>query len=55
MLLWMMYRFFRFTAGIEAAQLPDYDLIFKQLSFVEYENAAFMHGFIKSKVYRKSS
>lgn len=53
MLLWMMYCFFRFTAGIEATRLPDYDLIFDRLSYQEMEHAEFLHGFIRSKVYKK--
>jgi tRNA (cmo5U34)-methyltransferase len=53
-LLWFMYRFFRFTAGIEAATLPDYKVIFGKLPLQEISSKNFLNGFIRSKAFMKS-
>ncbi|MBK9732010.1 MAG: class I SAM-dependent methyltransferase [Chitinophagaceae bacterium] len=55
LLLWLMYRFFRFTAGIDAVQLPEYDFIFKELKLKELGRKNFMDGFMQSRVYKKTS
>lgn len=50
-LLWFMYRFFRVTTGIAAEELPDYDMLFRELK--EVERKKFLRGFIQSRVYVK--
>lgn len=51
-MLWMMYRFFRIVAGIEARTLPDWDRQLKQAGLAEVDLKIFFNGFIKSCYYR---
>ena len=53
-LLWFMYRFFRLTAGIQAAILPDYNTIFDKLPLQEISSKNFLNGFIRSKAFTKT-
>ncbi|MDB5263527.1 MAG: methyltransferase type 12 [Adhaeribacter sp.] len=53
LLLKSMYAFFRFTAGISAQSLPDWEDMLAQLPLIEQESAPFYGGLIKSKVYHK--
>lgn len=52
-LLWLMYLFFRLTAGIPTGKLPHYDAIFYGSKLQETGRSNFMNGFIQSRCYRK--
>lgn len=51
--LWLMYRFFRFTCGIEADRLPDWEGHLTASGLVEVSSKFFCKKFIKSGLYRK--
>ena len=51
--LFIMYRFFRLAAGIEASKLPPWEEQIAGLGLVEIEKKFFYGGFIKSGVYKK--
>lgn len=53
-MLWVMYRFFRITTGIEARQLPDWPSVLHQAGLVETDSQKFYRGFIKAAVYTKT-
>jgi len=48
MMLWMMYRFFRITTGIEAKTLPGWENQLRENGLKESEFKNFFGGFIKS-------
>jgi tRNA (cmo5U34)-methyltransferase len=50
-MLWIMYRFFGITCGIEAAQLPDWEECLARRGFVLRSYDFFYGGFIKSTRY----
>jgi ubiquinone/menaquinone biosynthesis C-methylase UbiE len=47
-MIWVMYRFFRATCGIEAAHLPDWERCIAHTGFVSDEYEFFYGGFMKS-------
>lgn len=47
-MLWVMYRFFRVTCGIDALQLPDWEGRLGRLGYVPKEYEYFYGGFMKS-------
>jgi ubiquinone/menaquinone biosynthesis C-methylase UbiE len=47
-LLFVMYRFFRWTCSIEASRLPDWEDQLKNNGIIERDSRAFFSGFIKS-------
>lgn len=51
LLLFVMYRFFRWTCSIEASRLPDWQNALRRNDFKERETKAFFYGFIKSSWY----
>ena len=51
-ILWMMYRFFRVIARIEATHLPDWQTEIIYADFTLLESEKFENGFIKSNVYQ---
>lgn len=51
-LLWIMYRFFRVTTGIEASRLPDWQSTLQKAGMQEIRSKKFYCGFIKSSVYQ---
>lgn len=53
MYLFIMYRFFRLTTGIEANKLPQWEEQIAALGVVELDKNFFYGGFIKSGVYKK--
>ena len=48
-----MYFFFRLTAGLKQAQLPDFNKAFQKNAFIEKNNVRFKHGLIQSRLYQK--
>ncbi|HEX6890791.1 MAG TPA: methyltransferase domain-containing protein [Chryseolinea sp.] len=50
-LLFLMYRFFRWTCGIEAKNLPDWQLQLAKAGFVERSTTWYYRGFIKSALH----
>lgn len=52
MMLWLMYRFFRLIARIEATQLPDWETEMIHAGFTLSEIKKFKSGFIKSALYQ---
>ena len=53
-LLWIMYRFFKLTTGIEASTLPRWERSIEACGFKEEKHQFFYGMFIKSSVYRKA-
>jgi tRNA (cmo5U34)-methyltransferase len=53
-MLWVMYRFFRMTTGIEATRLPNWTSVLTKSGMQELDSAKFYKGFIKSSVYTMS-
>jgi ubiquinone/menaquinone biosynthesis C-methylase UbiE len=51
-LLWVMYRFFKLTAGISASELPQWERVMKRAGYEIYSHF-FFGSFIKSSVFRK--
>jgi ubiquinone/menaquinone biosynthesis C-methylase UbiE len=51
-LLWIMYRFFKLTASINASELPQWEKLMT-LTGCEMYSHSFFNRFIKSSVYRK--
>ena len=49
-MLWIMYRFFRSTTGIEASQLPDWESAIKKTKARVVDSKRFYCGFIKACV-----
>ncbi len=52
MILWLMYRFFRIIAWIEATHLPDWQNEMIHAGFTLSDGKKFKKGFIKSNLYR---
>jgi tRNA (cmo5U34)-methyltransferase len=52
MMLWLMYRFFRIIAWIEATHLPDWQDEMIHAGFTLSDSKKFKNGFIKSNLYR---
>lgn len=52
MMLWVMYRFFRISTGIEATRLPNWQNILFQAEVKEIQSARFYRGFIKASVFK---
>jgi len=52
MMLWLMYRFFRIIAWIEATHLPDWQNEMIHAGFTLSDSKKFKNGFIKSNLYR---
>jgi tRNA (cmo5U34)-methyltransferase len=50
-LLWVMYRFFRSTTGIEAARLPEWEKTLLELGMEIKASEDFKNGFIRSVVF----
>ena len=53
-MLWIMYRFFRITTGIEASRLPHWESALLKSGIQEVESAKYYGRFIKSSVYKIS-
>lgn len=53
-MLWIMYRFFRITTGIEAKRLPDWRVALLKSGVNEVDSVNYYGGFIKSSVYKIS-
>lgn len=53
-LLWIMYRFFRSAAGIEACSLPYWEKFVEQAGLKESDSRVFYKGFIKAVWYTKA-
>jgi tRNA (cmo5U34)-methyltransferase len=51
LLLFLMYRFFRWACAIEARNLPDWEDQLEKNGFVQRSEATFYFGFIKSSLY----
>jgi ubiquinone/menaquinone biosynthesis C-methylase UbiE len=51
MMLWLMYRFFRLIARIEAKELPDWQNEMIRADFILLDYKKFKNGFIKSNLY----
>jgi len=51
LLLFAMYRFFRWTCSIEATELPDWEGELRRNGFTVRDSKAFYDGFIKSSLY----
>jgi len=51
-MLWMMYRFFRLVAGIEAKQLPAWTAILDKAGAQVESEKLFSNGFIKTVLFR---
>lgn len=51
-MLWVMYRFFRITTGIEPSRLPDWPSALKKTGMQEVNTKKFYRGFIKSSIYK---
>jgi ubiquinone/menaquinone biosynthesis C-methylase UbiE len=51
LLLFLMYRFFRWACSIEARNLPDWEELLEKNGFVQRSEASFYFGFIKSALY----
>lgn len=51
-MLWIMYRFFRVIARIEATQLPDWESKMVHAGFTVSSSKKFKSGFIKSTLYQ---
>ena len=54
MMLWIMYRFFRFTSGISGSRLSSWELHLRAVGLRATASKLFFHGFIKSGLYTKS-
>ncbi len=52
LMLWVMYRFFRITARIEATRLPDWQHEMNDAGLTLFDSKNFKRGFIKSNLYR---
>ncbi len=52
LMLWIMYRFFRVTTGIEANRLPGWKVALEKSGVHEVESANYYGGFIRSSVYK---
>ena len=52
LMLWIMYRFFRITACIEATRLPDWQREMNHAGLTLLDSKNFKRGFIKSNLYR---
>lgn len=55
MMLWTMYRFFRFVSGITGSRLSSWDQHLLTAGMRTTASKSFFHGFIKSALYTKSS
>jgi|JI10StandDraft_1071094.scaffolds.fasta_scaffold190793_4 tRNA (cmo5U34)-methyltransferase len=53
-MLWIMYRFFRSAAGIEARRLPYWEKLIEQAGLTESDSKVFYRGFIKTARYTKA-
>jgi len=53
-LLYLMYRFFHFTAGIAVQPLPDFTLVFNRAGWRATDTSTFFGDFIRSQVYRRT-
>lgn len=51
-LIWLMYRFFRLSANIQARHLPDIDQIIIHSNFQRFKSRQFSHGLIFSHIYQ---
>lgn len=51
LMLWVMYRFFQFTAGVEASMLPDLNSAMQQSGWIKKTSKRFYGGFIESAVF----
>ena len=51
LLLFLMYRFFRWVCSIEARNMPDWEDQLQKNGFVQRSEASFFFGFIKSALY----
>ncbi len=52
-LLWVMYKFFVVTSGIEARRLPDWEKLVAGSGFQQIKSRLFVAGFINSAVWKK--
>ncbi|RYC69433.1 class I SAM-dependent methyltransferase [Spirosoma sordidisoli] len=52
-LLWSMIRFFRLTAGIEARQLPDWQLLMSQAGLVCRDRQSAVGGMVSAEVWER--
>jgi tRNA (cmo5U34)-methyltransferase len=50
-LLWIMIRFFRLTAGIEAAQLPDWQRLLAEAGLIRQQNQPQVGGMVRAEVW----
>lgn len=51
-MIWLMYRFFRFVCRIEARRLPDFEMAFRGIGFAAMATKEFSRGMIRAKLYR---
>ncbi|MBC5993458.1 class I SAM-dependent methyltransferase [Pontibacter cellulosilyticus] len=52
-LVWGMYTFFGAVSDVEAKELPDYGVYFKQLGLQEVSTKSFYAGFVQAKVFER--
>ncbi len=52
-ILWIMYRFFKLTAKIEASTLPRWESVLNAYGFIELKSHFYYGAFIKSVVYKR--
>ncbi|MDZ4713850.1 MAG: class I SAM-dependent methyltransferase [Cytophagales bacterium] len=53
-MLWIMYRFFRFAASIDAAHLADWEESLQRAGWVRKESKEFYAGFIDAAVFQRN-
>jgi hypothetical protein len=51
-LIWLMYRFFRITAGLRVQSIPDYRAIFTASGFTLQKSWTKWNGFLVSELWR---
>jgi tRNA (cmo5U34)-methyltransferase len=54
LLLWVMYRFFKTTAAIDARVLPDWQQLMETNNFNAIETGEFYRGFIRTCLYKRN-
>jgi len=52
--IWLMYRFFRIIAHIEAKYLPNYNNVLASQGFINLDKATYMQGMIQSSLFQKN-
>lgn len=49
----LMFRFFRYTSGLETRRLADYTVFLKGLGFIRSRNATNLGGFVFSEIWNR--